>query len=179
MRLELKDIKGGDLEQDYSCTFADFPELKTMSDHGGPVFVEPFSFHLRFQRTGQLVELEGQVTADILLSCGRCLKEFRLPVAESFALTFSPVPQKDVDDEEVELDADELGLITYQDETLDLAAPLLEQLVMAVPISPVCSDECHGLCAECGLDLNDSRCLCEKKVFNNKFSVLARIKLDS
>lgn len=177
MRLEIKDIKGGVLEQDYSCTFADFPELKAMSDHGGPAFVEPFSFYLRFQRTGQLVELEGRVKADIHLSCGRCLKGFRLPVEDSFALTFSPVPQEGVDEEEVELDADELGLITYHDDVLDLRASLLEQLVMAVPISPVCRDECQGLCPECGLDLNDSHCSCEKKVFNNKFSVLAGLKL--
>jgi len=179
MRLEIKDIKGGVLEQDYSCTFADFPELKTMSDHGGPTFVEPFSFHLRFQRTGQLVELEGRVAADILLNCGRCLKEFRLSVTDSFSLTFSPVPQEGVEEEEVELDADELGLITYRDDVLDLTAALLEQLVMVVPISPVCSDGCQGLCPECGLDLNDSRCTCEKKVFNNKFSVLAGLKLKS
>lgn len=179
MRLELKDIKGGVLEQDYSCTFADFPELKTLSEHGGAAFVEPFSFYLRFQRTGQLVELEGQLTADILLNCSRCLKEFSQSVNESFTLTFSPVPQDDVDEEEVELAADELGLIVYQDEILDLAAPLLEQLVMAVPISPICSVECQGLCPECGLDLNDSRCSCVKKVFNTKFSVLAGMKLDN
>lgn len=178
MRLELKDIKGGVLEQDYSCSVADFPELKTLAEEAELAFVEPFSFHLRFQRTGQLVELEGRVAAEIMLKCGRCLKAFKQTIAESFALTFSPVPQDDVDEEEVELAADELGLIIYQDETLDLAAPLLEQLIMAVPISPVCSSECLGLCPECGLDLNDSRCSCEKKVFNNKFSVLAGIKLE-
>jgi uncharacterized protein len=79
---------------------------------------------------------------------------------------------------EIELEADELGLIYYRDETLELREPLQEQLIMAVPIGPVCRDACQGLCPECGTDQNEAQCDCEKKPFNNKFGALADLKLD-
>lgn len=179
MNLELKDIKSGVLEQDYSCTGADFPGLAELSGQNGATFVWPARFHLRFQKTGQLVQLEGHLAATILLQCGRCLQDFNQPVNENFALTFAPLPPEHADIEEVELEADELNLVVYEDEVLDLSSVLLEQLIMAVPISPVCSSNCLGLCPECGIDLNKQQCSCAKKVFNSKFSVLARMKLDN
>lgn len=176
MQLELKDIKGGVLEQDYSCALSDFPDLSELAEEGGPEFTEPLHFHLRFQRSGPIVELEGQLEAEVDLSCGRCLQRFRQSLNETFVLTFSPCADSDEKEEEVELEADELGLIVYQDETLELAQPLQEQLIMAVPISPVCKGDCQGLCPECGLNRNDKHCRCEKKPFNNKFTALAGIK---
>ncbi len=64
MQLELKDIKGGVLEQDYSCALSDFPDLSELAEEGGPEFTEPLHFHLRFQRSGPIVELEGQLEAE-------------------------------------------------------------------------------------------------------------------
>lgn len=176
MRLELKDIKGGLYEQDYTCSLNDFPELLEMKEQGGPEFIEPLNFHLRFQKSGQIVELDGDLSTEIKLSCGRCLQPFVHKATESFALTFSPVPEQATDEEEVELEADELGLIIYQDEAIELIESLQEQLIMSIPISPLCSGGCQGLCSECGLNLNDDRCTCEKKPFNNKFSALADLK---
>ncbi len=91
MQLELKDIKGGVLEQDYSCALSDFPDLSELAEEGGPEFTEPLHFHLRFQRSGPIVELEGQLEAEVDLSCGRCLQRFRQSLNETFVLTFSPV----------------------------------------------------------------------------------------
>lgn len=177
MQLELKDIKSGVLEQDYSCILADFPELSALARQGGPQFKEPIEFQLRLQQTGQLVEVDGSVQALVELKCGRCLKKFEYSVAETFALTFTPRTD-DRSDKEVELEPDELGLIIYQDDILDLQDPLQEQLIMAIPISPICHEKCRGLCSECGADLNECQCHCVKKSFNNKFSVLSALELN-
>ncbi|MBN1957198.1 MAG: DUF177 domain-containing protein, partial [Desulfuromonadales bacterium] len=175
MRLELKDIKGGVLEQDYSCTLADFPDVGALAVQDGPRFEEPIVFRLRFQRTGQIVEVDGRLSAFLQLHCARCLKPFRQEVSELFSVTFSPHAEDMCNEDDIELEADELGLVGYQDEILDLAGPLQEQLLMAIPIRPLCDVNCPGLCHECGADLNVSPCDCEKKPFNNKFSVLADV----
>ena len=78
---------------------------------------------------------------------------------------------------EVELEAAELDLTTYKDEILDLQDPLQEQLLMAIPISPICCEECLGLCPECGVNMNITRCDCVKKIFNNKFNILSELNL--
>ena len=179
MRLELKDIKGGVLEQGYSCSLSDFPGLSTITEDGGPEFGEPLSFQLRLQQTGRFVEVDGHLDAVVTLQCGRCLQSFKQPLSESFALTFAPRCQDNIVEEEVELEAVELGLIVYEDDILELQDPLQEQLLMAIPINPICSEACQGLCPECGANLNMAKCDCVKKIFNNKFNMLADINFKS
>jgi uncharacterized protein len=179
VRLELKDLKEGLLEQEYACCSSDFPVLADMSETADVQFRDPLHFKLRLQKTGQIVEVDGSLSATVGLRCGRCLQPFEQLLTADFALTFSPlVVREEVEAEEIELEADELGLIYYRDETLELREPLQEQLIMAVPIGPVCRDACQGLCPECGTDQNEAHCDCEKKPFNNKFGALADLKLD-
>ncbi len=177
MRLELEDIKGGELEQGYSFSSVDFPDLVAIADGGGPTFDDSISFLLRFQRTGQFVEVDGSLTASVGLVCGRCLRSFTVPLVEAFTLTFVPLKSKDENEteEEIELESAELGLISYEEQVLELLEPLQEQLLMAVPISPVCQSECLGLCPECGQDMNLEKCDCTRRPFNNKFTALANI----
>lgn len=180
MRLELKDLKNGFLEQDVSFSAADFP-VSTELSQDGIEFVAPVKFHLRLQQSGQLVEVDGRLETAVSLSCGRCLQPYEKALSSQFALTFTPyvADAQQEDDVEVELDTDELGLVYYKDEYLELLPPLQDQLVMALPIAPLCSEECRGLCLECGCNLNNETCNCEKKIFNNKFSALAGLKLES
>ena len=178
MRIELKDIKGGLLEQNYDFAMADFPELQALQGDSDVGFCGPIHFSLRLQRVGQLVEVDGLLEVGVSMSCGRCLQPFDEDIAERFSLTFTPQQQERESTEEIELASDELGLIYYQDDVIDLREPLQEQLIMALPISPLCRENCGGLCPDCGQNLNLGLCGCEKKVFNNKFSALAGFKFD-
>ena len=173
MRLELKDIKEGLLEQEYTCLPDDFPELVSLAEERGPRFLPPLEFRLRFQRVGRIVEVDGDFTAIIGLNCGRCLDAFELKVADRFSLTFSPAKEDENREEEVELTSGELGLLTYRDDVLELTEALQEQLLMALPISPLCDSDCQGLCPECGQNLNIKDCGCVRTPFNNKFAALA------
>ena len=179
MRLELKDIKGDGLEQAFSCTLPDFPELAALVAEGGPVFEGALTFELRFQRTGQFVEVDGHLEALVGLKCGRCLQGFEQPLSEFFSLTFIPQVDESECDEEVELEGEELGLIPYQDDIIELHDPLQEQLLMAIPIRPLCAESCCGLCPECGNNLNIDTCDCARKPFNNKFTALAGMNFKS
>ncbi len=183
MRLELDDIIEGGLKQELTCAASEFTGLIEMGLEAEVGFVAPIQFQLRLQRLGQLVEVDGQLSSRVTLACGRCLQACEEDLSASFAFTFTPyVAEEQVaedEDVEVELDTDELGLVYYQDECLDLMQPLQDQLVMALPISPICSDQCKGLCPECGCNLNIDKCQCEKKVFNNRFSALAGLEIES
>ena len=183
MRLELKDIKDGILKQQLSFAADEFPVLREMMQHDEAQFSQPISFELRLQKSGQLIEVDGRLSTSVDLSCGRCLQSYEKRLRGDFAFTFTPYVPDEASSEdaevEVELDTDELGLVYYKDETLDLLTPLQDQLVMALPISPVCQDDCQGLCSECGCNLNTDSCDCVKKPFNSKFSALAGLKIES
>ena len=60
---------------------------------------------------------------------------------------------------------------------IDLTHDLEEQVAMSLPLKPLCAEQCKGLCAECGADLNMSSCACSEKAFNFKFSALKDFKV--
>jgi uncharacterized protein len=98
-----------------------------------------------------------------------------------FALTFVrelPKVTDEAGDEEVELNAEEMGLILFHGEEIDLGEAIAEQVIMALPMHPLCQEECRGLCPQCGTNLNETDCGCERPAFNVKFAALKNIKMD-
>jgi len=181
VRLGLDEIEAGGVVREYTVPVTTFPDLSAVADAAQFDFTTFLEFRLRFKRAGALVELDGYLTFGIKDICGRCLIPFETKIESSFTLTFTPGKESSFDQqiEELELEDEELGQVFYDDEHLELLVPLQEQVIISLPISPLCKEECLGLCAECGRNLNETICTCEKKVFNNKFAALGKLKLDS
>ena len=81
------------------------------------------------------------------------------------------------DEEEVELGEDDLGLIGYSGEEIDLDAELAQEVIMALPQQFICSEECAGLCPVCGENQNQVECGCERPVFNSGLAALKGFKV--
>jgi uncharacterized protein len=72
----------------------------------------------------------------------------------------------------------DLDLFGYDGENLDLELLLREQFVLAVPYAPLCTEDCLGLCGQCGIDRNHGTCQCEKPI-DPRLSGLKSLKLPS
>ena len=70
------------------------------------------------------------------------------------------VPQQGRWAEEALDDGGDDHLIWYEGEEIDLSPLLRERLLLALPTLPLCRDDCRGLCARCGADLNAGPCGC-------------------
>ena len=66
----------------------------------------------------------------------------------------------------------------YSGKTIDVAPALREQILLAVPPSPVCDEACKGLCPTCGKDLNAADCGCEKTTIDPRWAALKSIQLE-
>ena len=104
--------------------------------------------------------LSGRLQARLEMACGRCLEPFTLPVDTQVDLTYVPHPEQAADDE-VELSQDDLTTAFYRDQTLDLADMVREQFYLALPMRPLCREDCKGLCPQCGTNLNQGTCACD------------------
>lgn len=126
-----------------------------------------------------MVEVEGTAETEVKLVCSRCLTEFAQPVTTRFALTFTEeLPQfEGEDEEEVELSAEDMGLSLFDGEEIDLRDAIAEQVIMSLPLRPLCSEGCKGLCQFCGADLNEGDCGCQPSPFNAKFDALKAFKV--
>jgi len=156
-----------------------FPALAQIVASGECVFAAPLDISLKAYRVGEMVEVEGTVQTRVKLSCGRCLVEYEEPLVSRFALTFArelPEIGDESEEEEVELSAEEMGLILFSGDEIDLAEALAEQVIMALPMRPLCQPGCRGLCPQCGANLNEVDCGCVPPVFNPKFAALKDLK---
>ncbi|HEY7791601.1 MAG TPA: DUF177 domain-containing protein [Vicinamibacterales bacterium] len=123
--------------------------------------------------------LVGQATTTLELFCGRCLESFSLPVRAPFDLRYLP-HREDAGGDEREIEDDDLSTTYYDDETIDLGQLIREQLYLALPMKPLCDEDCQGLCPACGTNLNRERCGCDPKWEDPRLAALRTvIKKDS
>ncbi len=109
---------------------------------------------------GENILIRGLLEGRLALSCSRCLEPFEAQVATEFEVLLAPAPQTEAPDNE-ELSAQELDLDVYSGETVDLEALVREQIILLVPLKPLCQESCRGLCPACGADLNRESCSCK------------------
>ena len=131
----------------------------------------------------ELVEEQGTVLArgrlrgEARVACSRCLGPVTLAVDESFTLTFLPHAAQ-VEGEDVELDEDDIDVGTHDGKQVDLAPVLRDHVVLSVPYAPLCSEQCKGLCARCGADLNHQTCACPPVESDSPWAALRDLELD-
>jgi len=180
MRINLEDIGDSGLVLTFTEGAESFPSLLELSRSGECVFLLPLTIDLRIRRIGDMYEADGRFETRVRLSCSRCLADYETPLAADFILSFSR-EQPEVADPlrhaEVELGADEIGLILFHGDEIDLHDAVQEEVLMAMPMKTLCRPDCKGLCPQCGADLNQGECGCEKKIINPKFALLKGLKL--
>jgi uncharacterized protein len=163
-----------------------------------PVLDEPvpFSFELSFTTAGidrePLLEispvlLEGEVsriekgfsldarlTYGGRLECSRCLAAYPFDTQEDFTLLLTKrttPPGSDIPLASEQLDE------YYYDEPVVPVAPIAEERIqMAVPMKPLCREDCRGLCPTCGEDLNVTACGCAAEVADPRWEALRLLK---
>jgi uncharacterized protein len=114
---------------------------------------------LTLKRTGVDVIITGQVDSHIPLECGRCLDEFKMGLTVPVELAYSK--EGALEGDEADLPDEEL-LRVFMDDEIDLGHLVDEQVMLNVPMKPLCSEGCKGLCPRCGTDLNKGECQCPK-----------------
>lgn len=182
MRIRTEDLKEGKLSITFEQPSETFPVLAEMAASGAYEFPALIMASLRAQQIGDIVAVEGNISTDVRLDCGRCLQSYEMPIESQFALTYS---QKDPDQEqsgasgeEIELTAHDMGLIHYQGDEINIEKEIQEQVVLALPLKALCNPDCKGLCPGCGADLNTASCDCDPSPLGGKFDALKSLKLE-
>jgi uncharacterized protein len=108
---------------------------------------------------GDAFTVAGRATTTLELDCSRCVEPFPVPVDASFDLRYVPHAENTGEGEH-EIGEDDLTTAYYREGLLDVIELLREQFQLALPMKPLCSEACHGLCPECGVNLNRTTCDC-------------------
>ena len=123
---------------------------------------------IKLMRTDKCVWVSAEVSSEAKCTCSRCLKEFSQQIGlafeeEAFYLSdgasacSTEIPV--IDDKSI----------------LDLTETLEQYLYLAIPIKPICREDCRGICSQCGVDLNDAECVCDHDQRNSSWAKLLQI----
>ena len=134
-------------------------------------FASPVSYRLFITNTGGAFLVTGNVDAKADTQCARCLDPMQLDIdAEVEAYYVIPGEETPLtEDEEVEYE------VLEGKDKIDLTALCHAALALSFPYIPLCKEDCAGLCAQCGVNLNHESCDCVVEEFdasNNPFAVL-------
>lgn len=113
--------------------------------------------------------LEGRVTTELELECSRCAEPYRMPVDSAFELRFLPQALAGSKTDDPDTDP---TIAFYADDRIDLGQVVREQCYLAIPMKPLCTPDCQGLCVQCGTNLNTERCQCAPQWQDPRLAVL-------
>jgi uncharacterized protein len=118
--------------------------------------------HALVRRTPQGLLTQGDFEAEIITECVRCLKPFLYHAHWQFTELYA-FSRKSLT---------ESGLLLPEDHHIDLAPLTRDYALLEIPINPICSPECKGLCPVCGEDLNLRDCGHRPYSLESPFAVL-------
>ncbi|HET9313638.1 MAG TPA: DUF177 domain-containing protein [Nitrospira sp.] len=140
----------------------------------------PVSISLDLAQADEMIAVTGVLEGTVVRQCVRCLKEYEDALVFSVRAAFAREGKeskvgahqpktgeprrgrlgstKAVTDVEAEDEGDDRYF--YQGDHIELAPMLREHIILASPMQPLCRENCAGLCARCGKDLNEGPCQC-------------------
>jgi len=103
-------------------------------------YLSPLAVHAKVDKADDAVVAQVRVVGKYRFSCARCLE---------------PIEQERTDTFDLALEIDETT------EFIDLAEDIRQEMVVALSYRILCSENCAGLCKDCGVNLNKEKCKCK------------------
>jgi uncharacterized protein len=164
-----------DAVQDEPVSFAfDLPFALSALDREPLTELSPVHLEGQVSRIEGGYALDGRCSFQGKLECSRCLAPYAFAVEEPFALTL--LPRKAGASDEAELSRQDLDVTFYEGDELAVAPIAEERVQMAIPMKPLCREDCLGLCPKCGADRNAGPCGCAGEEADPRWGALAEWK---
>jgi uncharacterized metal-binding protein YceD (DUF177 family) len=109
----------------------------------------PVELRLRLESVMEGVLVSGEVDVPVVGSCARCLE----PIEDSLALDVQELYAYEGSTTEATSEEDEVRRV--EGEQLDLEPMVRDLVVLSLPLAPTCTEDCAGLCVDCGQRLDD------------------------
>jgi uncharacterized protein len=118
--------------------------------------------------------LRGRLDVGLDVVCGRCLESYPVDLREAIDLTYMPQTANVATsgEENRQPSGDEMDVSFYRNEELDLVHMVMEQIVLTLPMKPLCKPDCLGLCPVCGGNRNVTWCECSRQEIDPRWADL-------
>jgi uncharacterized protein len=157
MKIAIDDIKASPKELSYT---EEVDELNSQLAHGVRDYRIPTgpTVDVEYYRSGLDVFFRGALHGQVVGTCARCLEDYAFGLDHPFVFVLTP--RAGGVNQGTRLSAEDMALSYYEGDEIDLEQLIREQLYLALPMKPLCRDDCRGLCPQCGTNLNTGSCDC-------------------
>lgn len=153
---------GLEIDQEFEFFNMDLIEENT-------VFLEPVHSQCKIRKIGDEVFVKGKITTSLNFICSRCLSPFEFKIDSNFDLVYLP---EELDVATENLDEDDLDRFFYYNRSINIKEIILEQLNLTLPLRPLCSSDCQGICPICGKIIKTGECTCDTKKTDSRLEKL-------
>jgi len=130
--------------------------------------------HLRILVSGRDFFLLGTISGVMSLQCSRCLADFSVGKQIDINMVIRREADKPT---EKESDDQAEDLIYIDGPEIELADIILQELLLEVPMKPLCREDCPGLCSRCGALKGSPECTCpQESSVDPRWAAIARLR---
>jgi len=133
----------------------------------GCVLNDDISFTGSVTNDAGILHLDGRLLATYDCKCYRCLRNMKgnldIKIEEDF-----------INND----DAAQMDMYFYEGKMLDIGKALEDNIILNLPMKHLCSEQCKGLCAKCGANLNTEQCSCKEENLDIRLEGLGKILKD-
>lgn len=176
MKIRVDDIPEDGLNLNFSGD-RDILSLPTdWEETGQGMHIDPkLVGNVRIIPVGADVLISGEVEAAMSFQCDRCLEWF--PVENRLSLNILVRTGPEQQEAEEDIEADDQDTVLIDGKEFDLAAILLQEFLLEIPMKTLCREDCPGLCPFCGEIRGSDKCRCsEDKPADPRWKALEKLK---
>ena len=127
-------------------------------------------------KTHRGILVRGTVETPLPLECSRCLKTFKKKLTVNIEEEY--FPSLDINSgAPIEVPDEPDSFTIDEHHILDLREAIRQNALLAIPMKPLCREECAGLCPVCGKDLNKNKCGCTQSNIDSRWEKLVNLSL--
>lgn len=163
MKINISNLSQGTHEYELSKKADEF-ELQEQ-------FVGDIAAQVTLEKSSRQILLRARVTSNALFQCDRCLDEFSRKILPALQVVYV----WDVQDRSADLNED-VRTLTSDTNIIDISDAVRDSVLLAIPLKLLCKEDCAGLCARCGKNLNhtaDGSCDCAPGETDARWNKLA------
>ncbi|UCD17613.1 MAG: DUF177 domain-containing protein [Candidatus Zixiibacteriota bacterium] len=138
----------------------------------GVSFRDVVKMRINLQKVKEEYYCHGLVSAQIEVECSRCLEMFKTELATEMECVIKTGEGKPVLSSGV---MEECIYLKQNEHVVDLTDVVRQALTLALPLKPVCREECRGLCPNCGVNLNEEECDCSEDEIDERWEGLRNL----
>jgi len=171
VRIEVGEVEAGAV---LHRVFAD----RITSDSDEVTFDELVCGEITVTRMARAALVTGHAETTTALVCGRCLESYRQRLKVTFTEEFALDAERE-SPPSGELNSKGFAVPLRPSAVLDVSDVIRQHLLLAVPMVPLCTPSCRGLCPYCGANWNRQTCTCREETIDPRLAPLRQFRVSA